>query len=264
MAKLNKWANIIKNVANKMRGQGRSRSKANRVDQVPSMDPTTPDVAQGNTAPKRSLGIMNKAFENMKKRNQPKIDPAFDIFPEEMQSSFENQEDRYISREVDGNDTGFDNYLKKRKAKKQKTPTEYNEPPFERKTAFSSPDDTQEIVEPTNTDMSDFDEIETGVTEYSDPIISTLPTPTSKKMGVPRPGPSTFIQTGKYNPQTKRLNVQFTDGSIFPYENVSPELADYILTKKSAHSPGRAILNTIFYNHGTTKNDRIDNIDEGM
>ena len=120
------------------------------------------------------------------------------------------------------------------------------------------------MVEPTNTDMSDFDEVEMGVTEYSNPIISTLPTPTSEKLGVPRPGPSTFIQPGKYNPQTKRLNIQYTDGTIFPYENVSPELADYILTKKPAHSPGRSVLDTIFKGHGTTKNDEIADINEGM
>ena len=258
MAKLSKWANIIKNIAARRKGAGR---KASRTDSVPSMTPQTPDVEGATTAPKRSLGIMNKAFANMKKRKQPTIDPAFDIFPEEMQSQYENQNDKEISKEKDDYQTGVDAYLAK---KKSKSDGKYTPAPYEPETQFSSPDDTQETTEATNTNMDDFQDLEVGTTEYSDPIISTKPTPTSIKMGVPRPGPSTFIQTAKYNPQTKRLNVQYTDGTIFPYENVSPELADDILKKRANHSPGQEMLDTIYYGHGTTKNDEISDIDEGM
>ena len=67
MAKLNKWANIIKNVAARRKGAGR---KASRNDNVPNMTPGEPDAIGGTTAPKKSLGIMNKAFEGMKKRKQ--------------------------------------------------------------------------------------------------------------------------------------------------------------------------------------------------
>lgn len=262
MAKLNKWANIIKNVAEARKGQGRLQSKARRNDSVSNMNPNISDVANGNTSPKKSLGVMNKAFENMAKKKT--VNPAFDIFPEDMQSQMENQTDKEINQEVDNNKTGVETYLSRKNANRKKTPTTYNDEQYAKKTGFSSPDETQEIVEPTNTDMSDFDEVEGAVTDYADPIISTLPTPTSEKMGVPRPGPSTFIKTAKYNPQSKRLNVEYTDGTIFPYENVSQEMADKILTEKAAHSPGRTMLDTIFYGHGTTKADEIQNIEEGM
>lgn len=255
MAKLNKWAKIIQNVANRLKGRGR---KQNRVDQVPSMDPSTPEVAEQTTAPKKSLGILNKAFANMKKRNQPKVNPAFDIFPEEMQSQYENQEDREVSKEIDGHDTGFETYLHKRRSKSD---GKYA-PAKETETKFSSPDDEQQIAAPTN--MGEYDDLESTGVSYDDPVISTKPTPTSIKMGVPRPGPSTFIQTARYNPQTKRLNVQYTDGTIFPYENVSPELADDILKKRASHSPGQEMLDTIYYGHGTTKADEIYDIEEGM
>ena len=249
-----------------MRGQGRAKSKAKQLDSVPNMNPSIPDVVNENTGPKKSLGILKKAFAGMADRPKKPVDPAFDIFPEEFESNIENTQDQEISREQDGYKTGVETYLDNRKAKRQKTPTAYNnnyDKIEERVTKFSSPSDEQETTTSTNIDMDGGDEISTSV-EYSDPIISTLPTPTSEKMGVPRPGPSTFIQTAKYNPQTKRLNVQYTDGTIFPYQNVSPEMADEILRKKAAHSPGRTMLDTIYYGHGTTKADEISDINEGM
>lgn len=158
--------------------------------------------------------------------------------------------------------TGVDNYLAKKKAHKKITSTTYNNPNFDMNAEFSSPDVDQSMSEPTN--MGEFDELESASVSYNDPVISTKPTPTSEKMGLPRPGPSSFIQTARYNPQTRQLNIAYTDGTIFPYHDVSPELADEILKKKNYHSPGQTLLNTIFYGHGTTKGDEISDIEEGM
>lgn len=158
--------------------------------------------------------------------------------------------------------TGVDNYLAKKKAHKKITETTYNNPNFDINSEFSSPDADQETNEPTN--MGEFDDLESASVSYNDPVISTKPTPTSEKMGLPRPGPSSFIQTARYNPQTRQLNIAYTDGTIFPYHDVSPELADEILKKKNYHSPGQTLLNTIFYGHGTTKGDEISDIEEGM
>lgn len=158
--------------------------------------------------------------------------------------------------------TGVDNYLAKKKAHKKITSTTYNNPNFDMNAEFSSPDVDQSISEPTN--MGEFDDLESASVSYNDPVISTKPTPTSEKMGLPRPGPSSFIQTARYNPQTRQLNIAYTDGTIFPYHDVSPELADEILKKKNYHSPGQTLLNTIFYGHGTTKGDEISDIEEGM
>lgn len=258
MAKLNKWANIIKNVAQKLRGK---RKAENRIDGVPNMS-LEPDVQGANTAPKKSLGIMNKAFENMKKRKAPDINPAFDIFPEDMQSQYENQNDREISEETDGYKTGVETYLENRKSKKDITPTQYNDEDFVEDTDFSSPPQEQNNTAETNT--GGFEEIEDTGVSYDDPIISTKPTPTSEKLGLPRPGPSSFIQTARYNPATKRLNIAYTDGKIFPYYDVSPETADEILKKKAHHSPGQTLLGTIFYDHGTNRTDEIYDIEEGI
>ena len=259
MAKLNKWANIIKNVANRMKGKLR---RERRNDNVPSMDPTTPDVKGETTQPKRSLGIMNKAFENMKKRNKPEVNPAFDIFPEDMQSQYENQTDKEVSREVDDYKTGVETYLNKKKSKKDITPTEYNENNFDTESEFSSPDIEQE--NPVITNEGGYEELEDTSVSYDDPVISTKPTPTSEKLGLARPGPSSFIQTAKYNPSTRQLNIAYTDGKVFPYHNVSPEMADKILKERPDHSPGQTVNKTIFKGHGTTKADEIDSIEEGM
>ena len=158
--------------------------------------------------------------------------------------------------------TGVDNYLAKKKAHKKITETTYNNPNFDINSEFSSPDADQQTNEPTN--MGEFDDLESASVSYNDPVISTKPTPTSEKMGLPRPGPSSFIQTARYNPATRQLNIAYTDGTIFPYHDVSPELADKILKMKNNHSPGQTLLNTIFYGHGTTKGDEISDIEEGM
>lgn len=181
--------------------------------------------------------------------------------------SFADEEDTYkkdrdTNKRKDGYSTGVESYLARKKSHKKTTPTTYNDSEYVGKKPFSSPPAQQQIAAPTNTgEMEGFG---AEALEYNDPVISTKPTPTSEKLGLPRPGPSSFIQTARYNPQTKRLNIQYTDGKIFPYENVSPELADSILEKRANHSPGQELLNTIFYGHGTTKADEIADINDGM
>ena len=226
MAKMNKWGDILSSLSNAMKGKITKRKKKDDFN-------------------------------------------PFDIFPDWFKSAFSKkaeQKDRETNRQKDGEDPyALNNYLFKRKPYKEFTPTTYNDNNIAKQiTKFSSPNESQETAEPTN--MGEYNELEgmwKGIA-YSDPIISTKPTPTSERMGVPRPGPSTFIQTARYNPETKRLNVQYTDGTIFPYQNVSMELADRILNKKAYHSPGQEMLNTIFYGHGTTRADQIDDIEEGM
>lgn len=209
--------------------------------------------------------ISNALRGKTTKRKAEKFDP-FDIFSNEFKSAFSKinwgRKDRETNKEKDGITTGVETYLARKKAHKKRTSVDYNDEDYTIKTPFSSPSEEQQINEPTNTEG--FGELETASINYEDPIISTKETPTSKKMGVARPGPSTFLQTARYNPQTKRLNVQYTDGTIFPYYDVSPELADRILKKRSSHSPGQEMLNTIFYGHGTTKEDQIGDIEEGM
>lgn len=216
------------------------------------------------------LGSLSNAMKGKitKRRKKDDFNP-FDIFPDWFKSAFSKkaeQKDRETNQEKDGEDPyALNNYLFKRKPYKEFTPTTYNDDNIAKQiTKFSSPNESQETAAPTN--MGEYNELEgmwKGIA-FSDPIISTKPTPTSERMGVPRPGPSTFIQTARYNPETKRLNVQYTDGTIFPYQNVSMELADRILNKKAYHSPGQEMLNTIFYGHGTTRADQIDDIEEGM
>lgn len=97
---------------------------------------------------------------------------------------------------------------------------------------------------------------------------STLETPTSKKMGWKRPGISTMVSGMRYNPNTQRLNVQYRDkqgnpSKVFPYENVSPEEVEKIVLGGDG-SIGHSVLSTIFTQKGTTKNDQIENIEEGM
>lgn len=200
------------------------------------------------------------------RRRKPNADPyGFDIFPEWFTSAVQEsalEKDKHTNKEKDDYKTGVDNYLAKKKAHKKITSTTYNNPNFDINSEFSSPGVDQSISEPTN--MGEFDELESASVSYNDPVISTKPTPTSEKMGLPRPGPSSFIQTARYNPQTRQLNIAYTDGTIFPYHDVSPELADEILKKKNYHSPGQTLLNTIFYGHGTTKGDEISDIEEGM
>lgn len=219
-----------------------------------------------------ALNKWNEVLDNLsnslkgktRKRKKVESDP-FDIFPSWFKSIFSNKKDKEISEEKDGYSTGVENYLARKKAHKKVTPTTYNDSQYTGKyTKFSSPPDTQEITAPTN--MGEYNELEgmwKGIA-YPDPVISTKPTQTSVERGVSRPGPSTFIQTARYNPETKRLNIQYTDGKIFPYNNVSMELADRILNKKAYHSPGQTLLNTIFYGHGTTRADEISDIEDGM
>lgn len=219
------------------------------------------------------LGSLSNAMKGKTTRRKKKTEfNPFDIFPDWFKSAFSKKaenKDKETNEQKDGYSTGVENYLARKKSHKKFTPTEYNDnyakaAPYQKDVNFSSPDESQEMAAPTN--MGEYNELEgmwKGIA-YSDPIISTKPTPTSEKLGVPRPGPSTFIQTARYNPETKRLNVQYTDGTIFPYQNVSLELADRILNKKAYHSPGQEMLNTIFYGHGTTRADQIDDIEEGM
>ena len=207
------------------------------------------------------LSSMANALGGKTRRKKAEKDP-FDIFPDWFKSNISNNKDREINQEKDGVTTGVDNYLARKKSHKKFTPTTYNGASYNKKVPFSSPDAEQEIAAPTN--MGEYNELENPSIEYADPIISTKVTPTSERLKVPRPGPSTFIQTARYNPQTKQLNVMYTDGKIFPYQNVSLELADRILNKKAYHSPGQEMLNTIFKGHGTTKADEIADIEEGM
>ena len=206
--------------------------------------------AIGNIFKGRGAGKKNKQWAE--------ILEDFDIDPEKPLS----EDWATVQTKDNYGTTGVDNYLAKKKAHKKITSTTYNNPNFDINSEFSSPGVDQSMSEPTN--MGEFDEIESASVSYNDPVISTKPTPTSEKMGLPRPGPSSFIQTARYNPQTRQLNIAYTDGTIFPYHDVSPELADEILKKKNYHSPGQTLLNTIFYGHGTTKGDEISDIEEGM
>lgn len=208
--------------------------------------------------------VINSISAKTNKRSKKTESDPFDIFPEWFKSPLQSQmdKDKKTVKQNDGYTTGVENYLAKKKAHRRITPTTYNKEYYKHQSKFSSPDAEQEINAPTN--MGGYEELEMSGIEYNDPIISTKPTPTSRKLGVARPGPSTFIQTAKYNPTTKQLNVQYTDGKIFPYQNVSMELADRILKKRAYHSPGQTMLNTIFRGHGTTRADEIADINEGM
>ena len=208
------------------------------------------------------LSSQSKALGNKGTRQKNTEKADFDIFPDWLKTSVTNSatKDKRVSDEKDGLDEG--NYLSPKRSPKNITPTQYNDSTSQNKTTFSSPDADQSQVEPTN--IGGYEEYEDTSISYDDPVISTKDTPTSIKKGVPRPGPSTFIQTAIYNPSTKQLNIQYTDGTIFPYYDVSPELADMILKKKSYHSPGQTLVNTIFKGHGTTRADMIDDIMEGM
>lgn len=206
--------------------------------------------ALGNILKGRGVGKRNK--------ERAEILDDFDIDPEKPLS----EDWATVQAKDNYGTTGVDNYLAKRKAHKKITPTTYNNPNFDINSEFSSPDTDQSISEPTN--MGEFDDLESAGVSYDDPVISTKPTQTSIERGLPRPGPSSFIQTARYNPATRQLNIAYTDGKVFPYHDVSPELADKILKMKSNHSPGQSLLNTIFYGHGTTKGDEISDIEEGM
>lgn len=212
------------------------------------------------------LGSLSNALKGKTvKRPKRERENPFDIFPEWFKSIFAKDKvakDRETNREKDGYSTGVETYLARKKAHKKRTSVDFNDSDYTGKMPFSSPKEEQSTAVPTNTDEN-LDMSLEGV-EYNNPVISTKPTPTSIKMGVPRPGPSTFIQTARYNPATKRLNVMYTDGTIFPYYDVSPHLADFIMTKKSNHSPGQSMLNTIFKGHGTTRADQINDIEDGM
>lgn len=194
-------------------------------------------------------------------KKQKEQDP-FDIFPEWAESDYALEKDKKTNKEKDGLTTGVDNYLARKKAHKKRTSVDFNDDNYVIKTPFSAPPTEQETNAPTN--MGEYADLEENGVSYNDPVISTKPTPTSEKLGLPRPGPSSFIQTAKYNPLTKQLNIAYTDGKIFPYHDVSPEMADMILKKKNYHSPGQTLLDTIFYGHGTTKGDEISSLDEGM
>lgn len=210
------------------------------------------------------LNSLSRALGGKAKRKSTKQEQnPFDIFPSWFKSVFSRKADNKDKESVakDKYSTGVETYLSGRKSRKQKTPVTYNDENYDIQSDFSSPSENQEINAPTN--MGEYNELE-GEVSYSDPVISTKPTPTSEKLGLPRPGASSFIQTARYNPQTKRLNILYTDGKIFPYQNVSPELADRILKKQSFHSPGQELLNTIFYGHGTTRADEIFDIEDGM
>ena len=211
------------------------------------------------------LSSQARALGNRAKRSKKADQAAFDIFPEWFTSAVTQsalEKDKQTSEEKDGYKTGVENYMARKRAHRKITPTEYNDYSYTVKTPFSSPETEQSQVAPTN--VGGYEELEDTAVNYDNPVISTKDTPTSIKRGLKRPGPSTFIQTAKYNPQTKRWNVQYTDGTIFPYFDVSPELADAILKKKNYHSPGQTMLATIFKGHGTTRADMIDDIEEGM
>jgi hypothetical protein len=209
------------------------------------------------------FNAVSNAFKGKTRKPKAEENP-FDIFPSWFKSVFSRKadKDRETNQEKDGYSTGVETYLARKKAHKKRTSVDFNDDQYVIKTPFSSPSAEQENAAPTN--MGEYSELEQGGIEYADPVISTKPTPTSERMGVPRPGPSTFIQTARYNPQTKQLNIQYTDGKIFPYQNVSMEMADRILNKRAYHSPGQTLLDTIFYGHGTTKADEISDIEEGM
>lgn len=212
------------------------------------------------------IGTISNALGGKKRKKKDDFDP-FDIFPDWFKSPLQKkaENDRQTNQEKDGEEDPYslNNYLFRKRGRKKVTPTTYNDKQIEKQiTKFSNPPESQSMSEPTN--MGEYDDTFYDGVEYDDPVISTKPTPTSERLGLPRPGPSSFIQTARYNPMNKRLNIQYTDGTIFPYYDVSPELADSILKKKNYHSPGQTLLDTIFYGHGTTKADQIDNIEEGM
>ena len=211
------------------------------------------------------LSSQSRALGNRARREKKADQAAFDIFPEWFTSAVTQsalEKDKQTVEQKDDYKTGVENYMARKRAHRKITPTQYNDYSYTVKTPFSSPDADQSQVAPTN--VGGYEELENTSVSYDDPVISTKDTPTSKRLGVKRPGPSTFIQTARYNPQTKQLNVQYTDGRIFPYHDVSPELADRILKKKNYHSPGQTMLATIFKGHGTTRADMIDDIEEGM
>lgn len=212
------------------------------------------------------IGTISSALSGKKRRKKDNFDP-FDIFPDWFKTPLEKkaENDRKTNKQKDGEQDPYElnNYLFRKRARKNVTPTTYNDAKIEKQiTKFSSPPAGQQANAPTN--MGEYSDMEIENWDYDNPVISTKETPTSKKLGLPRPGPSSFIQTAKYNPTTKQLNIAYTDGMIFPYQNVSPELANSILNKKKYHSPGQELLNTIFYGHGTTKADQIGDINEGM
>lgn len=206
--------------------------------------------------------VLSSMSDKLKGSVKQQSEDPFDIFPEWAKTDNDLQKDKKTNKEKDGLTTGVDNYLARKKAHKKRTSTDFNDDNYVIKTPFSAPSTEQEINAPTN--MGEYAELEENGVSYNDPVISTKPTPTSEKLGLPRPGPSSFIQTAKYNPLTKQLNIAYTDGKIFPYHDVSPELADMILKKQNYHSPGQTLLDTIFYGHGTTKGDEISSLDEGM
>ena len=170
--------------------------------------------------------------------------------------------DKESVEQKDNKNKNISTTLDTKQAQKSITPTEYNDEDYEEETEFSSPSQDQESIEPTN--IGGYEDYEDTSVSYDDPVISTKPTPTSEKLGLARPGPSSFIQTAKYNPSTRQLNIAYTDGKVFPYHNVSPEMADKILKERPDHSPGQTVNKTIFKGHGTTKADEIDSIEEGM
>lgn len=211
------------------------------------------------------LSSQAKALGNNARREKKEEQDVSNNFPEWFTSSITQSaldKDKETVKQKDEYKTGEENYMARKRAHRKITPTQYNDYDYTVKTSFSSPTTEQENIAPTN--VGGYEELEDTSVSYDDPVISTKDTPTSIKLGVKRPGPSTFIQTARYNPLTQQLNIQYTDGSIFPYYDVSPELADMILKKKTYHSPGQTLLNTIFKGHGTTKADRIENIEEGM
>ena len=211
------------------------------------------------------LSSQARALGNNAKRAKKADQAAFDIFPDWFTSSITQSaldKDKATVEQKDDYKTGVENYMARKKAHRKITPTQYNDYSYTVKTPFSSPKAEQESIEPTN--EGGYEELVDTSVAYDDPVISTKPTPTSEKLGLARPGPSSFIQTARYNPMTKQLNIQYTDGTIFPYQNVSQELADAILKKKAYHSPGQTLLSTIFKGHGTTRADMIDDIEEGM
>lgn len=118
------------------------------------------------------------------------------------------------------------------------------------------------------TNLQNDGSIDTAPQDYAtNDLWSTKETPTSLKLGVARPGPSTFVQAAKYFPDRKQLNVQYTDGKIFPYKNVSQEDVDGMVY---ADSIGQVVTGTgdhisdgnrFFKGKGTTAADEIGSLD---
>jgi hypothetical protein len=228
-------------------------------------------MARNNIWGKVITSLSNSLRGRVNKRSKKSESSPFDIFPDWFKSVFSKNadKDKETNEVKDNNKTGVDNYLARKKSHKKFTPTEYNgdygqAAPFQKNVPFSSPDESQSMSVQSNDTEDEYENAFYDGVSYDNPVISTKPTPTSERLKVPRPGPSTFIQTARYNPATSRLNVQYTDGTIFPYYDVSPELADRILKEKTYHSPGQTMLATIFKGHGTTKADQINDIEEGM